>query len=171
VWERRSGLDVVRALCAGDLPEPPIGLLTGVRLAAVEEGRVAFRMPATAWLCAPPPGRVQGGAVAMLAEAALSTAIQTTLPAGTALAPIDLKVNYLRPLVSDGREASADGTVRHAGRQIAVADATVTDADGKVVAFATGSSMILPGRPASLPPTCHERKAPNHDQPRTPGGT
>jgi uncharacterized protein (TIGR00369 family) len=86
----------------------------------------------------------------MLAETALSTAIGTTLPAGTALAPIDLKVNFLRPLASDGRESIAHGTVRHAGRRLAVADATVTDADDKVVAFATGSAMILPGRRASL---------------------
>jgi uncharacterized protein (TIGR00369 family) len=80
----------------------------------------------------------------------LSAAIQTTLPAGTALAPIDLKVNYLRPLSSDGREATARGTIAHAGRRIAVAHAEVRDADGKQVALATGSAMILPGRAASL---------------------
>jgi uncharacterized protein (TIGR00369 family) len=85
-----------------------------------------------------------------LAETALGAAIQTTLPAKTAVAPIDLKVNYLRPLGSDGREATARGTVVHAGRRIAVAHAEVHDADGKHVALATGSAMILPGRAASL---------------------
>jgi uncharacterized protein (TIGR00369 family) len=85
-----------------------------------------------------------------LAETALSAAIQTTLPARTAVAPIDLKVNYLRPLASDGRQATALGTVAHAGRRIAVAHAAVHDADGKQIALATGSAMILPGRAASL---------------------
>ena len=77
----------------------------------VSEGEATFVLPASEWLSAAPPGRVQGGAIALLAEAALSTAIQTTLPARTALSPIDLKVNYLRPLASDGREATARGTV------------------------------------------------------------
>jgi uncharacterized protein (TIGR00369 family) len=88
--------------------------------------------------------------VALLADIALGAAIGTTLPAGTALAPVDLKVNYLRPLAADGREATARGTVLHSGRRIAVANAEVRNADDKAVALATGSAMILPGRPAAL---------------------
>jgi uncharacterized protein (TIGR00369 family) len=150
-WDRLSGLEVMRARLAGELgATAPISQLTGLRLTAVAEREANFVMPASGWLCAPPPGRVQGGAVALLAETALSAAIQTTLPAKTAVAPIDLKVNYLRPLASDGREATARGTVVHAGRRIAVAHAEVHDADGKQVALATGSAMILPGRTASL---------------------
>jgi uncharacterized protein (TIGR00369 family) len=149
-WDRLSGLEVMRTVLVGKQPAPPIATLTGLRLTAVGEGEATFAMPASEWLTAPPPGRVQGGAIALLAETALGAAIQTTLPAGTALAPIDLKVNYLRPLASDGREAIGRGTVTHAGRRIAVANAEVRDADGKRVALATGSAMILPGRPASL---------------------
>lgn len=151
VWDQMSGFEVMRTRLSGGLGgAAPIVHLTGLKLTAVGEGEATFAMPATEWLCAPPPGRVQGGAVGLLAETALSAAIQTTLPAKTALAPIDLKVNYLRPLASDGREAIARGTVAHAGRQIAVAHAEVQDADGKRIALATGSAMILPGRAASL---------------------
>lgn len=149
-WEQRRGLEVLQAILAGELPSPPISRLTGLRLTSAEEGRVTFALPATEWLCAPPRGRVQGGAVALIAEAALSDAIQTTLPAGTSIAPIDLKVNYLRPAASDGRELVAVGAVLHAGRRIAVASAEVRNADDKAVAVATGSAMLLPGRPASL---------------------
>jgi len=149
-WRQHSGLDVLRAQLAGTLPAPPIHFLTGLSLTAASEREVSFALPATPWLCAPPPGRVQGGAVALLAEAALNSAIQGTLPAGTALAPIDLKVNYVRPLAADGRLATASGQLVHAGRRIAVAHAQVSDADGRVVALATGSAVLLPGRPASL---------------------
>lgn len=150
-WDRLSGLEVMRARLAGELGDAaPIAHLTGLRLTAVSEGEATFVMPASRWLCAPPPGRVQGGAVALLAETALGAAIQTALPAKTALAPIDLKVNFLRPLASDGRKATARGTVAHAGRRIAVAHAEVRDADDKPIALATGSAMILPGRAASL---------------------
>jgi uncharacterized protein (TIGR00369 family) len=150
VWERMSGLEGMRARIAGELPRPPLSYLTGLRLTAADEGAAAFIMPASEWLCAPPPGRVQGGAVALLAETALSGAIQTTLPAGTAFAPVDLKVNYTRPLASDGREATARGSVVNAGRRIVIATAEVIDADGKKVALATGSAMVLPGRAVSL---------------------
>jgi uncharacterized protein (TIGR00369 family) len=150
VWDRLSGIDVMRARLAGEQPGSPIGQLTGLRLTAVNDGEATFVMPASEWLTAPPRGRVQGGAIALLAETALSAAVQTTLPARAALAPIDLKVNFLRPLASDGREATARGVVMHAGRRIAVANAEVRDAEGKQIALATGSAMILPDRTASL---------------------
>lgn len=131
---------------------PPIQDLTGLRPSEATQDEVAFVMPASEWLCAPARGRVQGGAVALLAETALSAAIQVRMPAGTAIAPVDLKVNYLRPLAADGRLACARGRVVHSGRRIAVGNAEVSDADGKPIAVATGSAMILPDRPASLRP-------------------
>ncbi|MDQ6605472.1 MAG: PaaI family thioesterase [Actinomycetota bacterium] len=149
-FERHSGLEVLRAQIAGDLPPPPIHYLLGLAPESAAAGEAAFVLPVTEWLCAPPPGRAQGGFIALLAEAGVMGAIQTKLPAGTAFAPIDLKVNFLRPLSADGREARAAGRVLHAGRRIAVASADVRDADGKPVAVATGSAMLLPGRPASL---------------------
>jgi uncharacterized protein (TIGR00369 family) len=149
-WNRLSGLEVVQAAIARELPRPPIHHFIGIDVRAASVGEATFALPATEWLTAPPPGRLQGGVVALLAETALSTAIQTTLPAGTALAPIDLKVNYLRPAIADGRELIADGLVTHRGRRLAVANATVRDADGRQLALATGSAMILPGRAAAL---------------------
>ncbi len=150
VWDRLSGLEVLQEQLSGNLPPPPIERLTGLRATAAASGEATFALPAHEGLCAPVPGRLQGGAVALLAETALSTAIETTLPAGTALAPVDLKVNYLRPAVADGRELTAVGRVSHSGRRIAVAESEVRDADGKLVALATGSAMLLPGRPASI---------------------
>jgi uncharacterized protein (TIGR00369 family) len=153
IWEELSGLEVLEAQLAGALPRSPIHYLTGLTLSAAALDDVTFTMPASPWLCAPLRTRVQGGAVATLGEAALSASIQTRMPPGTALAPIDLKVNYLRPLTADGRPAVARGRVQHAGRRIAVANAEVRDADGRLVALATGSAMVLQGRPASLQPS------------------
>jgi uncharacterized protein (TIGR00369 family) len=149
-WDRLSGLEVLTGQLAGELPLPPIHHLTGITVRAAADGEVTFAMPATRWLCAPPAGRLQGGMVATLAETALSSAIQTTLGPGTALAPVDLKVNYLRPAADDGRDLTAHGKVMHRGRRIAVATSEVLDADGRRVALATGSAMVLPGRAASL---------------------
>lgn len=150
VYDRMGGLEILRAQIAGELPAPPIAQLMGLRPLAADPGVATFSLPASEWLCAPPRGRVQGGCLALLAEAALIGAIQTRVAPGTAVAPIDLKVNYLRPLAADGRPAQAVGCVLHAGRRIAVASSEVRDADGKPVALATGSAMLLPGRAASL---------------------
>jgi uncharacterized protein (TIGR00369 family) len=149
VWGRKSGLDVMRAQTAGELPRAPLHRLTGLSPLEAEEGSASFGMPASEWLNSP-GRRLQGGAIAMLADAALVGAVQTTAAAGTAIAPLDVKVNFLRPVQSDGGQLTARGRVEHAGRRIAIATAELNDAEGNRVALATGSSMFLPGHPADL---------------------
>jgi uncharacterized protein (TIGR00369 family) len=149
VWDRMSGLEVLDAQIAGELPRPPMSHLFGMKPVEASKGSATFVMQAVEWLCSP-LRTVEGGVVAMLADAALASAIQTTVSAGAALAMVDLKVNFLRPARPDGRELIARGTVIHRGRTMAVAGAEVRNSDGKPVALATGSAMILPGRPASL---------------------
>jgi uncharacterized protein (TIGR00369 family) len=149
VWARFSGLDVLRAQSAGELPPASLHYLTGLAPVAAEEGSATFTMPASEWLNSP-AHRLQGGAIALLADAAMVGAVQTTAPAGTAIAPLDAKVNFLRPVAGDGRALSARGRVQHAGRRIAIAGAEITDGEGRRVALATGSSMYLPGHPADL---------------------
>ena len=149
VWERISGKAVLEAQLAGDLPPPPLHFLTGVHPVEIGTGEAIFALPCHEWLCSP-LRTVEGGAIAMVADYALAAAIQTTAPAGAALAAMDLKVNFIRPVPPDGRELLAHGRVRHAGRTITIADAEVVNADSKPVAIATGSAMILAERPAAL---------------------
>jgi uncharacterized protein (TIGR00369 family) len=149
VWDELSGLEVLKRQLAGDLPPPPIHHLTGMRLLDAAEGRARFAMPASEWLNSP-TGRLQGGAIAMLADFAMLAAAETTREPGVALAGLDFKVNFLRPGNPDGRDLVAAAEVAHRGRTLAITRATVTDGDGKVAMLATGSSMFLPGRPANL---------------------
>ncbi len=107
-------------------------------------------MPASEWLSAPVQGRLYGGATAMLAGTAIDGTVQTTIPAGLAFAPVDLKVYFLRPVTPDGRDLVARGTIIHRGRQVAIGTSDVFDADGKKVAVATGSAVIVSDRPATL---------------------
>ena len=98
----------------------------------------------------------------MLADAAVTAAIRTGAPTGTTFVPIDLKVNYLRPLAGDGREARAHAKVVHGGRRIAVAGAEVFDPDGTPIAVATGSAVsvvtgsavsVVTGSAVAVPPS------------------
>ena len=143
-WDRLTGLEVAREVIAGNLPSPPITHLTGLRPVDAEEGRATFVLPSSGWLTSP-IGTVQGGATALLAEAVLATAVQTTLPARTAYSPLDLKLNYLRPVFADGRDLTGVATVTHRGRTMAVADAELRNAEGKLVAVARSSTLIREG--------------------------
>ena len=148
-FERRSGLDLLRAVIAGDLPRPPIYHLTGLRLTEVAEGTATVELPCTKWLSTS-AGTIQGGFTAMLAESAMGAAAFSTVEAGTAIASLDLKVNYLRPVFPDGKPVVAKARLTHRGRTLAIVTVEITNAEGKQVALATGSSMYLPGRPANL---------------------
>jgi uncharacterized protein (TIGR00369 family) len=144
-WRTMGGVDILARQIKGELPQPPIHYLTGMTLREAAEGSVAFTMPASDWLTSP-LRTVQGGAIAMLAHAAFATAVTSTLDAGQAYRPVDVKVNFLRPVFADGGELVARGTVTHRGRTLAVAIADVFGSDGKKVATATGSTIILPER-------------------------
>ncbi|MGH2722754.1 MAG: hotdog fold thioesterase [Actinomycetota bacterium] len=146
VWDRTSGLEVLRGLVAGDLPPPPITHLTGLRPVEVDQGTATFVLPTTGWLTSP-LGTVQGGATALLAETVLASAVQTTIPPRTAYTPLDLKVNYLRPVFADGRDLVGGATVVHRGRTLAVASAELRNAEGKLAALATGTALIREGSP------------------------
>jgi uncharacterized protein (TIGR00369 family) len=149
VWDRLSGKEIIARQHAGELPPPPIHYLTGIRVLEFGDGTATMQLPCTGWLTSP-AGTVQGGVIAMLADMAMGLAVETTAPSGTALAGLDLKVNYLRPVLPDGRDLTARASVIHAGRTLVITRAEIENADGKRVALATGSSMYLPGCPASL---------------------
>lgn len=141
LWAKRSGLDILRAHIAGEIGLPPIGRLTGLRVVDAEPGSATVVMPATAWLTTP-GGTVQGGFTALIADTALACAVQTVVERGNAFMPVDVKVNYLRPVFPDAGLLTATATVTHQGRSLAIAHARVTNAEGKPVALATGSAAL-----------------------------
>ncbi len=116
----------------------------------VEEGRVAWSMPASEWMCSPVEGRLYGGALAFLAGNAIDGAFMTLTPAGAAMAPLDLKVYFVRPVTPDGGLMTATGEIVHRGRTTLVGRSEIVNADGKRVAVAIASAMLLPGRPATI---------------------
>jgi uncharacterized protein (TIGR00369 family) len=147
-WDRMSGLEALRRCVEDPEMAPPIRHLTGLRPIEALEGRCSFVLPASPWLASPQP-IIYGGAIALLADAALSGAVLTVSPAGGSFAPLDLKVNYLRPVLPDGGLMTARAFVAHRGRTMVVATAELFNEDGKRIALATSSAMLLPGRPWS----------------------
>jgi uncharacterized protein (TIGR00369 family) len=102
IFDSMSGLDTMRSCVTGDLPLPPVSRLIGVYPVQADEGSCSFALRASGWHTSP-TGLVMGGVTACLADLALACAIQTTVPAGVAYAPTDLRVQFLRPAPADGR--------------------------------------------------------------------
>jgi uncharacterized protein (TIGR00369 family) len=76
--------------------------------------------------------------------------VHTLLPAGVFYTSLDLSVKFLRPVTLATGPITAEATVVHFGRRTALAEAKITDANGKVYVTATSSCLILrPEQPAA----------------------
>jgi uncharacterized protein (TIGR00369 family) len=87
---------------------------------------------------------VHGGVIASLLDAAMGVAVRSSLGGGEGATTVSMTVNYVAP----GRGTlTARGHVIRAGRTLASAEATVTDAGGATVAHAVATMRILAGKP------------------------
>ncbi len=141
--QRRPGLETMRMFIDGDLPSPPVADLFGMRPIDVAEGEITWTAAASPWWSSPGPF-LYGGALGVLADVAQNTAFWTLLPAGSAYANLDLKIQFMRPVFADGRPLTARGFVTHRGRSIMIGGVEVQNADGKTVLSGTGSAALLP---------------------------
>ena len=137
------GIDYMRKLIAGDFPPPPIAELMDFTLIEVDDGRALFRgIPGEQHLN--PIGSVHGGFAATLLDSALGCAVHTTLPAGVGYSTLELAVNLVRGITPATGPVLAEGTVVHAGRRTATAEARLTAEDGgALLAHAKTTCLIL----------------------------
>jgi uncharacterized protein (TIGR00369 family) len=136
-----AGLRQLRERFA-DGPSVGVAELLGMRPAELSVGRAAFVADAQASF-ANPMGTVHGGIVATLLDSALGCAVQTTLDEGVGYTTVSLEVKYLRAIRLDAGELRAEATVVHAGRRQATAEARLTDREGRVLATATTTCLVL----------------------------
>lgn len=142
IEQRLSGLELLRAMQEGKIPQPPVGVLLGFEIDSIEPGRVVFGLqPAEHHFN--PNGVVHGGVAAALLDTVTGCAVMTELPYGTTCATLDLKVNYIRSLDATSPRLSCIGSVLHLGRRSAVAEGRLELPDGRLAAHATSTLMIF----------------------------
>ena len=90
-----------------------------------------------------PYGIVHGGVCASIIDAACFWAVFTQAPEAAGLTTVDLKLNYLAPVVSS--DLTARGQCVKLGRTMGLGTATVYSADGGIVAHGASTVMVLPG--------------------------
>lgn len=138
-----SGLEYLTAIGEGKLPTAPIANLFGIEGFSVTDGEVVFGFTPDE-SAYNPLGFVHGGAMCTLLDTAAGCAVHSTLPAGVGYTSIEIKVNYMRG-VHAGVPLKARGWVTKRGRRISFAEAEILDPDGKVVATASSSLLIIGG--------------------------
>lgn len=137
-----SGLQIMQAMLAGELPYPHIADTLDFGLVEVAFGKAVFQ--GTPQLKHYNPlGSVHGGWYATLLDSALGCAVHTTMPVGLAYTTAELGVNIVRAASARSGPLRAIGQVLHSGRQLATAEARIVGADGKLYAHATTTCLVF----------------------------
>ena len=114
----------------GNLPPAPIADTLDFSLTEAGEGTAVFEIDCSEFHYNP-LGTVHGGVIATLLDSAMSCAVHTLLPAGSGYTTVEMKVNFVRPILADTGPLRCVGTVVHGGRRIATADPRDNDSGGR----------------------------------------
>jgi len=107
--------------------------LLGLSLESLEKGRVIFSMrvkPRHKQL----HGVVHGGVLATLADTVSAIAAYTTVPKGTQIATVEMKINFLEAV--PGGKIKAEAKVLRTGRNFVVTECEIYLEDGMLAAKA-----------------------------------
>jgi acyl-CoA thioesterase len=107
--------------------------MLGFALDSVAEGRAVLRLDARAHH-KQLNDVVHGGILAAMADTASAIAAYTTVPAGVALATVELKINYLEGVA--GGRIRAEARVLRTGRNFVVTECAIFGAKGTLAAKA-----------------------------------
>ena len=137
-----TGLDILQAMLAGEVPYSHIGETMDFLLIEVAPGTATFQgMPQLKHYN--PLGTVHGGWYATLLDSAVGCAVHTLMPAGRAYTTAELSVNIVRSASHKSGPLRAIGTVIHCGKQLATAEGRIVDAGGKLYAHATTTCLVF----------------------------
>ncbi|TMC10010.1 MAG: PaaI family thioesterase [Chloroflexi bacterium] len=116
----------------------------GIEVVHVDEGHVVLQFEASE-KHHQPNGVVQGGVLTAIADAAMGMAGMTVQEVGWANTTIELKINFIRPVIRG--LVSAEGKVVQAGKTVIFLEAEVKNEEGKLAALATSTVLAF-----QLPP-------------------
>jgi uncharacterized protein (TIGR00369 family) len=145
VWQSigvMSGLEFLRREIRGEAPPPPICISMRYELTAADAGHVVYTgVPGEDHYNA--VGGVQGGWITGLLDAAIGSAVFSTLPAGARYTTLELKINFVRPVTVETGKLRCVGQAIHEGRRVGTAEGRVYDASDKLYAHASTTCMIF----------------------------
>jgi uncharacterized protein (TIGR00369 family) len=136
------GLDFVRAIFEGRLPQPPIMQTIEPFDCTAGPGAVVLHsVPGIRHYN--PIGSVHGGYAATLLDSAMGLAVHSQCPAGTGYTTLEFKVSFIKGMTSETGVVRTEGRTLSFGRRAATAEARITDAKGRLLAHATTTCLVF----------------------------
>jgi uncharacterized protein (TIGR00369 family) len=136
------GLDFVRKIFSGELPQPPIMENVDPFDSAIEAGVVVFHS-VPGFRHYNPIGSVHGGYAAILLDSAMGLAVHTMLPVGTGYTTLEFKISFIRGMSKDSGTVRTEGRTLNVGRRAATAEARITNSKGQLIAHATTTCLVF----------------------------
>lgn len=138
--ENVTGLEFLQSMIDRNIVAPMAKTL-GFRLCEVGDGFARFEGRLTADHFNP-AGVAHGGYAAAILDSALGCAVQTKLPKGTPYGTVELKINYIRPILPECGLLVATATTIHVGRRMGTSEGRLVDQTGKLLAHGSTTCMI-----------------------------
>jgi len=123
----------------------PVARLIGFYPRTISEG-CAVATLTTGPQHANPMGTLHGGILCDIADAAMGVAFASMLKAGQSFTTIELKINFFRPVWE--AQLKAEAKVVRRGSTLGYVECEVTDEQGRLVAKAASTCMVLDGKSA-----------------------
>lgn len=140
-----DGLSFLRGIIEGTKPAPPFAEAMDFELVEAEEGRVVFiGTPSVRFFN--PLGTIHGGWTATILDSAMACAAHSTLKPGEGYTTLEMKLNYVRPLMPDRGTVRCEGRLIHRGNSIITTEGRLVDARGKLLAHGTETCLVFPAK-------------------------
>jgi uncharacterized protein (TIGR00369 family) len=136
-----TGLELMQAVVEGKLPRPPMGITIPMEFRHASHGNFQVVAKADA-RHTNPMGGVHGGFAATVLDSVTGCAVHTALEAGVSYGTVDLNVKMLKP-VPQNVELLAEGKVLHISRTLGVAEGSLRDPKGVLLAHATATCVLI----------------------------
>ncbi|MGM4904127.1 PaaI family thioesterase [Tardiphaga sp. 866_E4_N2_1] len=136
------GLDFVRKIFSGELPQPPIMENVEPFDSTAQPGVVVFHS-VPGFRHYNPIGSVHGGYAAILLDSAMGLAVHTMLPVGTGYTTLEFKISFIRGMSKDSGTVRTEGKTLNVGRRAATAEARITDSKSRLIAHATTTCLVF----------------------------
>ena len=136
-----TGLELMQAMLAGIIPMPAIAKIVPMQGVSVAEGAIEFSARADD-THTNPLGGVHGGFAATVLDSVTGCVTHTVLGAGVAYSTIDLHVKMLRA-VPKFVTLKATAKVINQSSNLVVAEGALHDPEGRLLAHATSTCMVL----------------------------
>ncbi|MGJ4952127.1 PaaI family thioesterase [Bradyrhizobium sp. HKCCYLS20291] len=136
------GLDFVRGIFAGSLPQPPIMQTVEPFDCTAEPGHVILHsVPALRHYN--PIGSVHGGYAAILLDSAMGLAVHSRCPQGSGYTTLEFKISFVKAMTEATGVVRTEGKTLSFGRRAATAEARITDSQGRLLAHATTTCLVF----------------------------